>query len=299
MNTKIKAPFPYCGGKGRVSSQVWGRLGNPKNYVEPFAGSLAVLLNRPTIGSFETVNDRDGLVVNAWRSIKFDPVETARWSYWPSSEVDLHARHKWLIGKKNDLLEKIKADPFYSDPQMAGFWLWGISNWVGAGWCSSLSSKRPAVNRRGVLRVADRDRLPEYFQRLSDRLAHVRVFCGDFERTLTPAVTTNLGTTGVFIDPPYCPEAGRSPKLYAEEDSSASRRAFNWAIENAEHPSLRIAFCEYDQTFDFPSTWTCVSWKTDGGLAKTGDGPGKANAARERIWFSPHCLEVEAEANAA
>lgn len=299
MTTKIKAPFPYCGGKTRVSSLVWERLGNPTNYVEPFAGSMAVLLNRPTKGNYETVNDRDGLLVNAWRSIKFDPKETAKWAYWPSSEADLHARHKWLLEKKVDLIDRITTDPWYIDPQIAGIWLWGLSNWIGTGWGSSLSAKRPAVNRRGVLRTADRDRLPEYFQQLSERLTHVRILCRDFATTLTPALTTKLGVTGVFLDPPYCPEAGRTPNLYTEEDATASRRAYRWAIEHAEHPSLRIAFCEYDQTFDFPSTWTCVSWKTDGGLAKTGDGPGKANAARERIWFSPHCLEVEAEANAA
>ena len=46
-NTKLKAPFPWFGGKSRVAHFVWPRFGNVGNYVEPFAGSLAVLLKRP------------------------------------------------------------------------------------------------------------------------------------------------------------------------------------------------------------------------------------------------------------
>src|SRR5689334_19180994 len=43
----LKAPFPWFGGKSRVASLVWERFGEVRNYVEPFAGSLAVLLGRP------------------------------------------------------------------------------------------------------------------------------------------------------------------------------------------------------------------------------------------------------------
>lgn len=34
----LKAPFPYFGGKRRVAELVWSRLGDPINYIEPFAG---------------------------------------------------------------------------------------------------------------------------------------------------------------------------------------------------------------------------------------------------------------------
>lgn len=38
---------------------VWSHFGDVRNYVEPFAGSLAVLLGRPTEPKIETVNDLD------------------------------------------------------------------------------------------------------------------------------------------------------------------------------------------------------------------------------------------------
>lgn len=38
----LKAPFPWFGGKSRVAPLIWARFGEVRNYVEPFAGSLAV-----------------------------------------------------------------------------------------------------------------------------------------------------------------------------------------------------------------------------------------------------------------
>ena len=45
----VPAPFPYFGGKSRIAHLVWERFGDVPNYVEPFAGSLAVLLGRPMV----------------------------------------------------------------------------------------------------------------------------------------------------------------------------------------------------------------------------------------------------------
>jgi DNA adenine methylase len=63
----VKAPFPWFGGKSRAADVVWRAFGNVPNYVEPFAGSLAVLLARPHDAKIETVNDKDGLISNFWR----------------------------------------------------------------------------------------------------------------------------------------------------------------------------------------------------------------------------------------
>ena len=55
--SRLRAPFPYFGSKYDVADVVWEALGDPANYIEPFAGSLAVLLGRPRPGKVETVND--------------------------------------------------------------------------------------------------------------------------------------------------------------------------------------------------------------------------------------------------
>jgi DNA adenine methylase len=67
---KLKAPFPWFGGKSRVADLVWERFGDPVNYVEPFFGSGAVLLGRPTPARTETVNDLDCFIANFWRAVQ-------------------------------------------------------------------------------------------------------------------------------------------------------------------------------------------------------------------------------------
>jgi hypothetical protein len=82
-----KAPFPWFGGKSRASGLLWQRFGAVRNYVEPFAGSLATLLTRPgTVTGPETVNDLDGLLVNFWRAVRAEPETVAMAADWPVME---------------------------------------------------------------------------------------------------------------------------------------------------------------------------------------------------------------------
>ena len=140
-----KTPWPWFGGKSEAAPAVWDALGDVDHYVEPFAGSLAVLLRRPhpvnrTYHS-ETVNDLDGLLVNAWRSMRDHPDAMAEAASWPVSEADLHARHLALVRWREERnLERLMADPVWCDPVMAGWWAWGQSCWIGSGWCSGTGS---------------------------------------------------------------------------------------------------------------------------------------------------------------
>lgn len=149
---KLKAPFPYFGGKSRIAALVWDRFGDPQNYVEPFAGSLAVPLARPTAPRIETVNDIDAFITNFWRAVTFDPEATAQFADYPVSELDLHARHRWLVEHGNDMREKLRADPEFFDAMIAGWWVWGASCWIGGGWCTMQDgpNRRPTSVSMGV-----------------------------------------------------------------------------------------------------------------------------------------------------
>lgn len=123
----MKPPFPYFGGKRNVAGVVWERLGLDADvYTEPFAGSLAVLLARPGGAAiWETVNDIDGCLTNFWRAVRADPEQVAKIADYPVSEIDLHARHAYLIRGRADLTEKLIADPHYYDVERAAWWVWG------------------------------------------------------------------------------------------------------------------------------------------------------------------------------
>jgi hypothetical protein len=453
----VRAPFPWFGGKSRAAPLVWQAFGDVANYVEPFAGSLAVLLARPTPPRVETVNDKDCYLANFWRAVQASPDEVAFWADSPVNEADLHATHRWLVNGEDALArmhkasaaalqalatgdvaraqealragqfegrplgaalrERLRKDESYFDAEVAGRWVWGISQWIGSGWCAQPAweeqeaagaektcgihtteyEKRPALDKpgrgvhqfayrgeslanavnwegranagraprgvnarkvrgvgeprpaiasagggmngvhagrvrdlslsagwakrpsigdggargvhtaasstwqqmpsisgsrgatgRGVTASGSRGTILEWMQALAARLRYVRVCCGDWTRVLTPSVTEAIGTTAVFLDPPYSAAAGRDPSIYAEEDLDVAHAVREWALANGGNPKLRIALCGYEGEHTMPTTWRCVAWKAPGGYAASAGN--KANAQRERIWLSPHCL---------
>lgn len=136
MAERLKAPFPYFGGKSAVAAEVWDALGSVGHYMEPFYGSGAVHLARPDYNAekhVETVCDKDGFVCNVWRALKFSPSEVAEWCDWPVNHADLSARKKHLIKNEKYLLENLIADPEWHDTKLAGYWIWSASCWIGSG----------------------------------------------------------------------------------------------------------------------------------------------------------------------
>lgn len=327
------SPYVYFGGKRTVARLVWERFGNVANFVEPFVGSGAVLLSEPYADTrTETCNDKNGMIANFWRAVQHDPAQVAHFADQPVNENNLHAIHVWLREHQDDLVRKLEGDPDYHDPKIAGRWCWGMSVWIGHGFCgpSGAGPWGVTVDANGVRRL---ERIGEggeikrqlvhlgdagrgvsrqlvhlgnagrggagdglqgvlaWMQALSDRMARVRVCCGDWSRVCGDSVTVAHGLTGVFLDPPYSAEAGRDNNLYATEDLSVAHDCRRWAIERGDDPLMRIVLCGYDTEHDMPASWTAIPWKANGGYANQSSQT-KANASREVLWCSPHCVDV-------
>ena len=73
----LKPPFSYYGGKTSLAPRIAELLPAHSHYVEPFAGSLAVLLAKEP-SKAETVNDLDGDLVTFWRVLRDQPDELER-----------------------------------------------------------------------------------------------------------------------------------------------------------------------------------------------------------------------------
>jgi site-specific DNA-adenine methylase len=124
-----------------------------------------------------------------------------------------------------------------------------------------------------------------YFEQLAARLRKVRVACGDWSRVMGDSVTVQNGLTGVFLDPPY---ASARNMTYAVDSTTVAHDVREWAIANGDNPMLRIALCGYEGEHNMPESWHVVEWKTQGGYGLQAQA--LENAAKERIWFSPHCI---------
>ncbi len=73
----MRPPIPYFGGKMRIADQIVRLMPAHQHYVEPFAGSLSVLLAKPP-APHETVNDLDGALVTFWRVLRDRPDDLHR-----------------------------------------------------------------------------------------------------------------------------------------------------------------------------------------------------------------------------
>lgn len=73
----MKPPFSYFGGKTRLAEQIAKAFPPHDHYIEPFAGSLAVLLAKPR-SRMETVNDLDAELMLFWRVLREQPDELVR-----------------------------------------------------------------------------------------------------------------------------------------------------------------------------------------------------------------------------
>ena len=317
----LKPPFPYFGGKRNAAPIVWDALGDVGGYVEPFAGSAAVLLRRPPFEGrrVETINDSDGWLINAWRAIQHDPATVAREAFGPVSEVDYHARLAWLNERRDDdLIAWLEGDPLAYDPVSAAWWLYVTACAIGApfsggpwrvidgrltntsalseGVSTGISKELPHLGDagRGIHRAlphlgdAGQGALEAYLGRLQARLARVRITAGDWRRVVKPSViraTAGNSEIGVFLDPPY----ETSSDLYAagKEAEGISAEAREWA-KNAD-PELRIVIAGYNDEHNnlLDHGWTVTAGKAGGGAGYNKDGDA---GKRESLWMSPSCL---------
>lgn len=73
----VRPAFPYYGGKARMAATIAALIPPHRLYVEPFAGSAAVLLAKPP-SKHEVLNDADGNVVAFYRALREHPEELQR-----------------------------------------------------------------------------------------------------------------------------------------------------------------------------------------------------------------------------
>ena len=143
----LRSPYPWPGGKSPCLDIIADNIGGVTTLVDPFLGSGVVPLNYPHPVRRVIVNDKNGMLTNAWRSMQADPEAVAAHADWPISHIDLQARGNYLRDSLPDLHERVLGDWRYYDPELAGLWLWVVCNSIDMGRSVSMQDIRSLSGR--------------------------------------------------------------------------------------------------------------------------------------------------------
>lgn len=192
----MKAIFKYPGSKWSIAHWIISFFPEHHSYLEPFAGSLAVLMNKPR-SNIETANDLDGNVVNLFEWIKKDPEKLAHEIYYTPYARQVYEDAFATVPE--DSFEK--AVNFYIRLNMGhGFRTAGGK----VGW------KNDVQGRERAYASQDWCNLPEKILLAAERLRGVQIECRPAAE-LIPRF--NYPNVLLYLDPPYMPNA-RHGKQY-------------------------------------------------------------------------------------
>lgn len=162
MAGQIKPPFSYYGGKTTLAPRIAGLLPPHDHYVEPFAGSLAVLLAKEP-SKAETVNDLDGDLVNFWRVLRDRPEDLVRVaSLTPHSRAELMEASASLDGDELERARRVwvrltQGRTNSMRPEPGWRFNRGTSKLMGKQVKSYAAHMPPAAERLAVVSIENRD----------------------------------------------------------------------------------------------------------------------------------------------
>ncbi len=245
----MKSVLKYPGAKNRLAPWICEHMPEHDVYLEPFAGSLAVLFNKQRC-HIETVNDLDGEIVNFFRVLR---------------------------DKKDELMEAVRRTPFSRQEYIEAYGQtmdpverarkFAVKCWMGFG-CGNLyrngfksgqqaHSPNPAKSWAG---------LPETMELAAERLRGVQIECLPalelIKRYDTPDVL-------IYADPPYL-HGTRKNYLYRHEMTDEEHKELLKVLTS--HPG-KVLLSGYDSRLynEMLTGWNKVQKSTlaEGGRGRT------------------------------
>lgn len=246
----MRPPFTYYGGKTILAEKIVSLLPEHEHYVEPFAGSLAVLLAKPR-SRMETVNDLDGDLMTFWRVLRDQPDELeAAMHLTPHSRAE-HAAAYDLEASRSDL-ERARR-------------VWVL---LSQGRGGSLRRTGWRFYRNGASSTYG---MPDYLTAYAERLpaASARLHGVSLECRDAIDIIRDYGqhpTTLLYCDPPYVRASRNSTNYRHEMGSQDAHRTMLEALTEAKAAVVLSGYPSalYDDTLDGWDRLELPAWTGNG-----------------------------------
>lgn len=263
----------YMGAKNKVASWIISYFPEHETYVEPFAGSLAILYNKPR-STHEIVGDTNSNIVNFFKVLRDRPDELINQISLTPYAQDEFIQTEILFDPDAELSELERARLFY-------VWSW-MSFYP-----HTSRARQPFRWTKGGSNGGDfTDLTPLEF--MASRLRGVQILnepAGEVIAKILKGNKKNIDKTLVYCDPPYLPKT-RSDKKgnYSHEMSVRDHKDFCRLVKQL--PMVIVSAYEnrlYNAAFH---DWTTVQKNT---TKMARDEDGNAVKAVETLYISPGC----------
>lgn len=259
--TKARPALRYHGAKWLIGPWIISHFPSHVTYVEPFAGSASVLLQKEP-SAIEAINDLDGEVVNYFtvlRDHENELIRAIQFTPFARAELDLS------FESTNDPLESARRFYTRSFLNIAG---------PTAQWGSGM--RRQKVGKPGMTTSAESFAKTEHLYQIATRLKQVYI---EQEPAVKVIQRYDSSQSLFYVDPPY-PSSTRGrwkDKAYSHEMTDNDHRELANCLNNIEGMALISGYeCElYQELF---ADWVRVEREAP----VNGSG-----SATESLWLSP------------
>jgi DNA adenine methylase len=224
---KVRSFIPYLGGKVHLVKHLLPLIPEHTCYVEAFAGSAALLLNKPP-SKIEVLNDADGEMVNLFEVVRDDVDAFVRRADWLLYSRELY--EKWKSELKDGSVPEDRVE------RALRFWYLMRSSFAAhpyKGWafCRNVGRNRPLslANALGCIRT------------IHDRLRTVEIDHLDFRFCIKNRDGPN---NFLFVDPPYLDAEEYRLGAFTLQDHSdladlLRHAESKWLLTIGDHPKIR------------------------------------------------------------
>lgn len=236
----IRKVLKYPGSKWNIARQLVDLIQGHHSYVEPYAGSLAVLFNKPP-SPIETINDLDSDVTNLFECIQKDSKHLARMVMTTPFSREAY----------NGQFSRTEKTEYTDNFQLAAGFL--IKCWQGHGFRTDkykVGWKNDVQGRERAYALWDWYRLPEWIVDIAERLRMVQI-----ENRPALEVIERFGYEDVFmyLDPPYLLST-RNRKQYRHEMTDADHEELLKLIRQSP-AKIMISGYESEMYNDYLQDW--------------------------------------------
>lgn len=215
MSAGLKPPFPYYGAKGRMAARIIDLIPRHRVYVEPFAGSAAVLFAKPP-APVEVINDLDRNVVTFFRVLRDREDELLR-----ALRLTPYARDEFAAADLTEDVDDLERARRFFIRTTQGHNAAGSGG--RAGWSNGIRAKH--TDATATTNLVDR------LYQVADRLRTVVV---DNRDALEVIAAHDAPDTVFYLDPPYLSGTRQCGRDYAHEaDGEEFHRSLSAALASA------------------------------------------------------------------